>query len=518
MTSIKFGRRRLVKSLASGLLLPSVLPATSRAFVIRSSRPEVPSGVQTGDVTADRALIWSRTDRPARMQVQWDTKESLSDARTLISGIVDESTDYTARLDLSGLPSDQQVFYRVSFEDPDTGAMSEPVQGQFRTAPSDRRNIRFIWSGDTAGHGWGINPDIGGMYIYESMRKFQPDFFVHCGDTIYAGSPIEENVTTPEGLPWRNIVTEAKSKVAETLADFRGNFQYNLLDDNVRRFNVEVPQIWLWDDNDVTSNWSPTKQLQAPYRERDILALASRARRAYLEYAPIRKPIADPIGRIYRRISYGPLLDVIVVDERSYRGGNNYNLQTAQVPQAAFLGPTQLQWLKDQLAQSTATWKVIAADMPIGVVVRDVSDEQGRMQYEAVANADDGGPKGRELEFAELFSFIRSQDIRNIIWLTADVHYAAANHYSPERGTYKDFNPFWEFIAGPLQAYGGGDDAMDMTFGPDVVFKRAQAGSSPLAGFMSFGQVQIDGQTEELTVTLHDNEGAEVYRLVLPKA
>jgi alkaline phosphatase D len=55
------------------------------------------------------------------------------------------------------------------------------------------------------------------------------------GDTIYADGPLTETVALPGGRTWRNIVTPAKSKVAETLDDFRGAFAYNLLDDNVAR-------------------------------------------------------------------------------------------------------------------------------------------------------------------------------------------------------------------------------------------------------------------------------------------
>ncbi len=114
-----------------------------------------------------------------------------------------------------------------------------------------RRDIRFVWSGDTVGQGFGINPDIGGMRIYEAMRLRLPDFFIHSGDTIYADGPVPAQLPTEGGRIWRNITTEAKSKVAETLDEYRGNYRYNLLDENVRRFNAEVPQIWQWDDHEV---------------------------------------------------------------------------------------------------------------------------------------------------------------------------------------------------------------------------------------------------------------------------
>ena len=85
--------------------------------------------------------------------------------------------------------------------------------------------------------------------MYETMRRRHPDFFLHSGGTIYADGPILPQVTLPDGSLWRNVTIEEKAKVAETLAEFRGNHRYNLLDDNVRRFNAEVANIAQWDDH-----------------------------------------------------------------------------------------------------------------------------------------------------------------------------------------------------------------------------------------------------------------------------
>src|SRR5262249_9185935 len=88
-------------------------------------------------------------------------------------------------------------------------------------------------SGRAAGGGFGIDEGRGGMRTYSSMLKSRPDFFIHCGDHIYADCPLRAEHKLPNGEVWRNIVTEEKSKIAQTLADFRGNYKYNLLDKNV---------------------------------------------------------------------------------------------------------------------------------------------------------------------------------------------------------------------------------------------------------------------------------------------
>jgi alkaline phosphatase D len=77
--------------------------------------------------------------------------------------------------------------------------------------------------GDTAGQGWWITVERGGMRIYEQMRRLQPDFFIHNGDSIYADNPIVAEAKLDDGRIWKNVTTPEKAKVAETLAEFRGN-------------------------------------------------------------------------------------------------------------------------------------------------------------------------------------------------------------------------------------------------------------------------------------------------------
>ncbi len=73
----------------------------------------------------------------------------------------------------AGLPADADIFVRTYFENLDSErARSEAVDGPLpHAALKRRRDVRFLWSGDTAGQGWGINLPFGGMKIYEAMRQ-----------------------------------------------------------------------------------------------------------------------------------------------------------------------------------------------------------------------------------------------------------------------------------------------------------------------------------------------------------
>jgi alkaline phosphatase D len=523
-TFIRARRRIVLAGAAAGTGgLGTILAHAQAPAVVTPERvrPGFPSGVQSGDVLADRGVVWSRCDRAARLWVQWSTQSSFANAQRVRGPFAQEATDFSARVDLTGLPAGQDIFYRVQWEDLAGGGLSEPMAGHFRTAPNAARNVRFVWSGDTAGQGWGINHDFGGMKLYEAMRALNPAFFIHSGDTIYADGPLASEVKLPDGNVWRNhVLTEEKSKVNETLKEFRGSYRYNQLDAHVRRFSSEVMQVWQWDDHEVTNNWSASKSLAADnrYSEKSVALLTARGTRAFLENAPMRWYAQREEERVYRRIAWGPLLDVFVIDMRSYRGPNTHNRQPALDDESAHLGAAQLAWLRQELKDSTALWKVIASDMPIGLVVGDGKDAQGRDRFEAVANGD-GPALGRELEIAQLLQFMQRERVRNVVWLTADVHYTAAHHYHPNRAQFQEFDPFWEFVSGPAHAGSFGPNALDNTFGPKVEFVKAppagQVNLPPSAGLQFFGEVQIDAATRGFTVHLRDLTGTSLWSTTL---
>lgn len=477
-------------------------------------RPLITDGVQSGDVSEGQAVIWSRSSVPARMRVEYSTTESFKDCRIVDGPAVTPETDLTGKVVLTDLPAGQTIHYRVSFQDLSSPkSWSIPEEGSFRTAPQRGASVKFAWSGDCAGQGFGINPEFGGYKIYAAIMSMEPDFFIHSGDTVYADHPIQAEIILDDGSKWCNLTTEAKSKVSETLDEFRGAFRYNLKDENLLRFNKRVPSIMQADDHEVHNNWVPGEMLDDPrYSEKDTDVLAARAMRAFHEYTPTHPDAGDP-SRIFRSFKYGAALEVFRIDLRSYRGSNSVLEQEKGGAAADYLGPAQLAWLKEALLQSKATWKVIASDMPIGLIVPD-----GDGKFDASANGN-GPPQGRERELADLLRFLKSHHIQNVIWLTADVHYAAAHFYDPEKAVFRDFSGFWEFVAGPLNAGTFGPNELDNTFGPDLRFCSVEKGMKPnrppSEGKQFFGFVEIDGKTEMMKVSLHDIAGRPLWQTEL---
>jgi alkaline phosphatase D len=510
----RLDRRQLLRGslVAGGLAATGGAWRSGRAFAFLPDRPALTHGVQSGDVTGTSGVVWARADRPSRMLVEASATPSFRRSVLVEGPVLTPATDLTGKVRLRGLRPGRELFYRVQLEDLDDPMVtSEPVRGSFTTAPQGRRrDVSFVWGADVVGQGWGINPDIGGLRIFRAMERAEPDFFLCSGDMVYADNPLAETVTLPDGRVWRNVTTPAKSKVAETLDEFRGQFAYNLQDANLRSFAARVPFVHQWDDHEVVNNWYPGEILDDPrYTERDVDVLAARAKRAFFEWLPIT-PGAEGVGRIHRKLARGPLLDVFVLDMRTYKDPNGDNRYVD--PARGLLGAEQREWLKRELVASRATWKVLANDLPLGVLVPD-----GPAAWEAIAQGDPGPPLGRELELADVLSHAHRNGVTGIVMVTADVHYAAAHRYDPARAAFGDFTPFWEFVAGPLNAGAFGPNALDGTLGPEAVFVAAPPApnTTPLDGFQWFGHVEIDGGSGAMTVSLRDIDGRAAYSVEL---
>lgn len=453
--------------------------ALALAPLVQAQDADWPPWSAVGDVSHDQALLIAQQRGASSMEVRWWAgKQSQRLHGTPAGG-------WISRAELTGLPPGQTIGYEVRFP-------GQRLEGSFRTPPAQAGvPVRFCWSGDVCGQGWGIDAQRGGMLSFASVTRMQPDFFLHSGDTVYADGPLPRQRRMEDGSLWNNRIIPEKLHPALTLDDYRGQHRYNLLDTHYREFLRRVAVVAQWDDHEVLDNWDKAHHS----------AQAGPARQAFLEYWPVRG------HTIYRKISYGPDLDLFVLDLRSYRAPNGPNRQTQPGPETVLLGKQQLDWLKRELAASRATWKFIGGEMPIAT-------HNERWGLDNWANGP-GAPLGREWELAELFAFLKHKQIHNVVWLSADVHYAAALHYAPERAAFKEFLPFWEFIAGPMHAgtFPSQEGSLDPTFGAEMVFDsvtpKLKPNRPPSEGLQFFGQVHIQGK--KCRVTLHRQDGTEIF-------
>ncbi len=477
--------------------------ACKRGPAILSAQPSITHGVQSGDPDGDRALVWARCSEDARMLVEWDTTDRFANPRRVAGPTVSGDTDRCGIAALAGLPAAQTIFYRIKFErEVDRGA-SAWATGRLRTPRTDR--VRVAWSGDTCGQGYGRNPDWGGLRGFSAIKNADPDVFVNSGDLMYADSPLLAERKLPDGRVWKNITNERVGRPAQELDDFRARYAYNFEDDHMRGCAAEVPVIAQWDDHEVRNDWYPTQRLgDSRYRVKEIDQLAAMSKRALFEWNPI------PRGSVHRVVHYGPLLDVFVLDCRTFRTPNSRDMSDSD----RMFGAPQVDWMLAELRRSTARWKLIACDQPLSLLIA------GGDHVEGFAQNDPGPPLGREREVANLLAELQRAKIKNTVWVTADVHYAAAHHFDPVRAVGGiTYDPFWEFIAGPIHAGNFGPNILDPSLGCEVKFQWGMpnpidADVGPWDGFQSFGM--LDVSRDGLVVTLRDIEGHDKFRVELP--
>ena len=182
--------RRLFLAGSAGAL--AVTAASAAPAVARIGAPgqvrrrlSLPSGVQTGDVTTRSGVLWARSSGEGRLMARLGSGRR---ARVVRGPWATPSSDFTARIELDGLAPGREYDAALWFESTD-GTRGEVQHARFSTAGIHPGPTSFVWTGDTAGQGWGINPDLGGMTAYATMHATRPDFFIHAGDTVYADAP-----------------------------------------------------------------------------------------------------------------------------------------------------------------------------------------------------------------------------------------------------------------------------------------------------------------------------------------
>ncbi|MCP4330216.1 MAG: hypothetical protein GY791_17465 [Alphaproteobacteria bacterium] len=498
----------------AALSIATILIVVANAAATRAdSSDDAAVAVKSGDIRDTGAVLWARCNRARDARLRIRLFAPAPQGETTADGPnVSAASDYTGSVSLDDLAPGTAYTFRIDCIG--DGFADEGPVGSFRTAApaSEPTAVRFVWVADIAGQGWGQNPDlkirdlsgqeiVGGYLGFEFLRNMAPDFAILAGDNIYADNPIPPLIAMPVELGGGTFVNDpAKDFVARSLADYRANWRYNLADSKYRAFHRATPIYVQWDDHEVTDNWYPGEILTAPpYHGIDADTLAARARQAMFEYNPIAG------GRLHRKFRHGRHLEIFLLDLRSYRGPNSANIDPGG---SEMLGAAQFDWLVDGLRQSAATWKVISTTDPLSVPTGRPSDRDGWAQG-------DRAVLGREVPLNRLLRIIKDENIKNVIFIAADVHFTAAIAYDPRGAAVDSFRPFWEFVAGPLHAGAFGPVPLDQSFGPRYAFARGpgtenMAQNTPPPDLQSFGSIEVN-EDGDLIARLHDISGAVLF-------
>jgi len=466
--------------------LPSNTPAPTITFTPAAADGTltITHGPLSGEITDTSAILWARAGMEGNLTFSISEAGSTAPALTLVMA-VDPTKDYIAKARVEGLKPQTAYNYSVTLDS--GGQTSRPAVGQFTTAPSKDTTapFNFVMGADIGGQGF-CRDARNGWTIFDTMLNLKPAFFLMTGDGVYEDTACDPpNVPGSEG-PFRD------------LAGFRNRYKYTLSDPHYAAFLAKTPAFPTWDDHEIVNDFGgPALTAINPQLFVD-------GREAFFNYWPLMGTEADPY-QIYRSFSYGTNADFFILDTRSYRDPNiNFDPSPVTLVPKTMLGAAQKQWLKDGLTNSTATWKFVITSVPLsyptGFPQPQIDGRDGWANFTEQS--------GYETELGELIAFIEGHGIKNVIFLTADVHWPFVMGYDPDRDGTADF---YEFGSGPISALTLAPEPIpDPTFNPTVLY----AEGTFQGDLFNFGALAI-GEDGKLTYRVIDRAGKEHYTLTL---
>jgi alkaline phosphatase D len=312
------------------------------------------------------------------------------------------SEGHSVHVDVRGLLPGRNYFYRFW-----AGSHPSPI-GYTRTAPAahDRHGrIRFAVSSCQ-------DYEDGYYTAYGRMLADDLDFVLFLGDYIYEGSPSDDKPRRHDGVG-----------EPVTLDEYRARHALYKTDPELQAAHAAFPWLVTFDDHEVDNDWSGENPQDPDKQSREqFLARRAAAFQAYWEHMPLRRsshPQGDDVS-LYRRLSFGALADVHVLDTRQYRSltepcgyGTGPVCDAVLDPSRTMLGDQQEQWLYRGIARSEARWNLIAQQVPVTRI--DVGPPG---EIELKLDKWDAYPVARQ----RLLNFLGAQRRKNPVVLTGDLH------------------------------------------------------------------------------------------------
>lgn len=372
-------------------------------------------GVASGDPLEDRVIIWTRVT-PEDMdgtpiEVSWQVATDVNLENVVESGTftTDESRDYTVKVDVTGLEAGTTYYYGF------TAMGQNSLTGKTKTTPTD----------DQAEHlKFGVvscsNYQAGYFNAYHRLAdRTDLDAIIHLGDYIYEYA----DGVYGDSLLFEDRPLEPATEIV-TLEEYRTRYSTYRLDTSLVRAHQQHPFIAVWDDHESANDaYTDGAQNHDEATQGDWETRKSVSKQVYFEWMPIRE---SDDQTIYRTLSYGNLMDLIMLDTRLE--GRNIQIPDIQSPDfndpdRTILGAEQKAWFFDQLTNSTAKWKVVGqqvifADLHVGWAAL-IDPNASYYEVEGLfTDIWDGYPAERK----EVITFIDENDIDNVVILTGDFH------------------------------------------------------------------------------------------------
>ncbi|MFE7859345.1 alkaline phosphatase D family protein [Streptomyces sp. NPDC057403] len=380
------------------------LPGTARAAENTVPDGVFSLGVASGDPLPDGIVLWTRlAPDPLNgggmpdevVPVQWEIAEDERFRKTARRGVAQARPEYghSVHVDVRGLRPGRAYWYRFRVD----GQISPA--GRTRTAPHPHGKGGSLRIALASCQNW----QHGYFTPYADMLDQDPDVVLFVGDYIYESTPSSAGPRRHEGTgePY-------------TLEQYRNRYAQYRTDPDLAAMHANAPWVVTFDDHEVDNDWAgeiPQDPAKQPHDA--FVARLTAAFQAYYEHMPVRaSAIPDgPHIQMYRRLEFGRLARLNVLDTRQFRTDQATTQEGARSPSMTMLGAAQKQWLLDGLHDSPARWNLIASQIMMAETDLQVGD--GKLWY---YDAWDGYQAERNALLGEF------ADVRNPVVLSGDRH------------------------------------------------------------------------------------------------
>lgn len=353
--------------------------------------------VASGDPFSNQVIIWTRVtpEVKGKISVKWNvaTNESMNDIVKSGEVMTDSTSDYTVKIDVTGLSP--KTFYYYQFEALD--AKSDVGRTKTASEEGDSETKFAIVSCS--------NFEAGYFNAFGRIAEKELDAVLHLGDYIYEYGIAGYGDTTLGrwNLPLGEIFS---------LSDYRTRYSLYRLDKDFQAAHRNHPFITIWDDHEFANNVYTTGAENHQEDEGDFEKRKAAAAKAYYEWLPIREN-----GELYRKFNFGNLVDLIMLDERV--AGRTAPADSVSQPDfedasRTMLGETQRNWFFDHLSNSKATWKVIGNQ----VIFSDLDLSGINRNRARNLDAWDGYPHEKKM----IINHLKDNEIGNTLFVTGDTH------------------------------------------------------------------------------------------------
>lgn len=423
----------------AGVVGPAAFPSPATGYKHHRFR----HGVASGDPLPDAVVIWTRVSPSIEatpgsglgeaVEVRWEVAADQRFTELVQSGTVttDPRSDHTVKLDVTSLLPGTDYHYRF-VSGPDTS----PV-GRTRTAPADETPAGRLRFGVVSCSNW----QAGWFSAYHHLaERGDLDAVIHLGDYLYEYEPGRYS----HGPDWEDVRHHDPPHETVTLADYRIRRAQYKTDPDLQRLHAEVPFVVTWDDHEVADGWHPDGAFEHQPGEGSFAERRWAAQRAYDEWMPVRLGGTAQVGdgdRVHRRLRFGGLVDLIMLDLRGHRDERlEADDPATHAPDRTLTGPDQHAWLVEELRSSNARWKLIGNPVMMAPMLMPHRPAAQQLALQSSTDPMSWGPAkpntdtwdGYPAERRRLLGLIEAEEIEDVVFLSGDVHTAwAAEVHGP---------------------------------------------------------------------------------------